>query len=204
MKTKEKIIKESLPLFNNNTFESTGTRLIAEKADILEGSLWYHFNSKNDIVKVHIKNFLEFYNERKIHLESQNPKQIILGLLSIYEIIWDYRYLIRDSFEQISFDNPKLYKQLVDLNSEIDDWVMKTIIHARNLEILVMNENDIDSIVEISLIIGRHWLDYSMKKYPSKSNLSLRKKGINLLIKTFYPYLSKDSKDIVDSIYEQD
>lgn len=87
---------------------------------------------------------------------------------------------------------------------EIDDWVMKTIIHARNLEILVMNENDIDSIVEISLIIGRHWLDYSMKKYPSKSNLYLRKKGINLLIKTFYPYLSKDSKDIVDSIYEQD
>ena len=92
----------------------------------------------------------------------------------------------------------------MDLNSEIDDWVMKTIIHARNLEILVMNENDIDSIVEISLIIGRHWLDYSMKKYPSKSNLYLRKKGINLLIKTFYPYLSKDSKDIVDSIYEQD
>ena len=81
---------------------------------------------------------------------------------------------------------------------------MKTIIHARNLEILVMNENDIDSIVEISLIIGRHWLDYSMKEYPSKSNLYLRKKGINLLIKTFYPYLSKDSKDIVDSIYEQD
>ena len=81
---------------------------------------------------------------------------------------------------------------------------MKTIIHARNLEILVMNENDIDSIVEISLIIGRHWLDYSMKKYPSKSNLYLRKKGINRLIKTFYPYLSKDSKDIVDSIYEQD
>ena len=92
----------------------------------------------------------------------------------------------------------------MDLNSEIDDWVMKTIIHARNLEILVMNENDIDSIVEISLIIGRHWLDYSMKKYPSKSNLYLRKKGINLLIKTFYPYLSKDSKEIVDSIYEQD
>ena len=81
---------------------------------------------------------------------------------------------------------------------------MKTIIHARNLEILVMNENDIDSIVEISLIIGRHWLDYSMKKYPSKSNLYLRKKGINRLIKTFYPYLSKDSKDIVDYIYEQD
>ena len=43
-----------------------------------------------------------------------------------------------------------------------------------------------------------------MKKYPSKSNLYLRKKGINLLIKTLYPYLSNDSREIVDSIYESD
>ena len=104
MKTKEIIVQVSLSLFNENTFELSTTNLIAKKSDVLEGSLWYHFNSKNDIVKVHIKNFLEFYNERKIHSESQNPKQIILGLLSIYEIIWDYRYLIRDSFEQISID----------------------------------------------------------------------------------------------------
>jgi hypothetical protein len=42
------------------------------------------------------------------------------------------------------------------------------------------------------------------KKYPSKSNLYLRKKGINLLIKSFYPYLSNESKEIMDSIYESD
>jgi len=46
MKTKEKIVQESLSLFNENTFELSTTNLIAKKSDILEGSLWYHFNSK--------------------------------------------------------------------------------------------------------------------------------------------------------------
>ena len=204
MKTKEKIIQESLSLFNDNTFELSTTSLIAKKSDILEGSLWYHFNSKSDLVSVHTELFLDSFKKQRIHSESNDPKDLILGLFSIYEVLWDYRYLMRDSFEQFSKDNSELYKRLVDINLEIDEWAKKTIIHARNLGVLILDDNDVDSVVEISLIIGRHWLDYSMKKYPSKSNLYLRKKGINLLIKSFYPYLSNESKEIMDSIYESD
>ncbi len=204
MKTKEKIIQESLSLFNDNTFELSTTSLIAKKSDVLEGSLWYHFNSKNDLVSVHTELFLDSFKKQRIHSESNDPKDLILGLFSIYEVLWDYRYLMRDSFEQFSKDNSELYKRLVDINLEIDEWAKKTIIHARNLGVLILDDNDVDSVVEISLIIGRHWLDYSMKKYPSKSNLYLRKKGINLLIKSFYPYLSNESKEIMDSIYESD
>ena len=204
MKTKEKIIQESLSLFNDNTFELSTTSLIAKKSDILEGSLWYHFNSKNDLVSVHAELFLDYFKKQRIHSESNDHKDLILGLFSIYEVLWDYRYLMRDSFEQFSRDNSELYKRLIDINLEIDEWAKQTIIHARNLGVLIIKDGDIDSVVEISLIIGRHWLDYSMKKYPSKSNPYLRKKGINLLIKTLYPYLGKESREVVDSIYESD
>jgi hypothetical protein len=34
-----------------------------------------------------------------------------------------------------------------------------TIMHARDLGVLHIKDGDIDSIGEISLIIGRHWLD---------------------------------------------
>jgi len=202
MKTREKIVQESLALFNENTFELSTTNLIAKKSDVLEGSLWYHFNSKNDLVSAHVEQFLQSFNKQRVYSENNEPKDLILGLFSIYEVLWDYRYLMRDSFEQLSNDNPKLYKQLVDINSEIDSWAKKTIIHARDLGVLILQDDDIDTVVEISLIIGRHWLDYSMKKYPTKSNLYLRKKGINLLIKSFYPYLSENSKAIMDLIYE--
>ena len=202
MKTKEKIVQESLFLFNENTFELSTTNLIAKKSDVLEGSLWYHFNSKQDLVSVHTELFLDSFDKKRVHSEKNDPKELILGLFSIYEVLWDYRYLMRDSFEQFSNDNPKLYKQIVDINSEIDVWAKEAIIPAKDLGVLIIQDEDIDSVVEISLIIGRHWLDYSMKKYPSKSNLYLRKKGINLLIKTLYPYLSNESREMVDSIYE--
>lgn len=202
MKTREKIVQESLALFNENTFELSTTNLIAKKSDVLEGSLWYHFNSKNDLVSAHVDRFLQSFNKQRVHSEGNDPKDLILGLFSIYEVLWDYRYLMRDSFEHLSNDSPKLHNQIIDINSEIDSWAKKTIIYARDLGVLVLQDDDIDTVVEISLIIGRHWLDYSMKKYPSKSNLYLRKKGINLLIKSFYPYLSESSKAIMDLIYE--
>ena len=204
MKTKEIIVQVSLSLFNENTFELSTTNLIAKKSDILEGSLWYHFNSKQDLASVHTELFLDSFNKKRIHSEKNDPKELILGLFSIYEVLWDYRYIMRDSFEQFSTDNPILYKQINDINSGIDVWAKETIIHAKYLGVLIIQDEDIDSLAEISLIIGRHWLDYSMKKYPSKSNLFLRKKGINLLIKTFYPYLSEDAQTIMDSIYESD
>ncbi len=204
MKTKEKIVHDSLNLFNKNTFEKSTTNLIAKNSEVLEGSLWYHFNSKQDLVSVHTDLFLDSFNRERVHSKKNNSKELILSLFSIYEVLWDYRYLMRDSFELFSIDNPKLYKKIIDINCEIDVWAKEAIIHAKNIRVLIIQNEDIESLVEISLIIGRHWLDYSMKKYPFKSDLYLRKKGINLLIKTLYPYLSGDSKIIMDSIYESD
>ena len=108
MKTKEKIIQESLSLFNENTFELSTTNLIAKKSGVLDGSLWYHFNSKFDLVSVHTELFLDSFNKQKIYSEKDAPQDLIQGIFSIYEVLWDYRYLMRDSFEQIAGVNTSL------------------------------------------------------------------------------------------------
>lgn len=202
MKTKEKIVRESLKLFNNNTFELSTTSLIAGKSDILEGSLWYHFNSKSDIVSVHLETFTDLYNEHKKLTTKDNPTIFIQGLFAIYGIIWDYRYLFRDSFEKILEKNLNLSEKIIYVNSSIDQWVQESIMHAQSIGIIIIDKVDIENIVEISLIIGRCWFDFSKKRYPDKSELFLKKKGINLLVKSFYPYLTEKSKELIDSIYE--
>ena len=202
MSTKQKILEESLRLFNKNSIELSTTNLIANESNVLEGSLWYHFNSKLDIVSNHLDVFLDLYSSKKKHAKENEPAKLIQGLFSMYEVVWDYRYLFRDSFEQTLNKNPDLYKRIIDTNISIDDWVRESVVHSKNIGILIIEEVDIEDIVEILLIIGRYWLDFSIKKYPSKSDTYLRKKGINLLIKSFYPYLSEDSKKIMDSIHE--
>jgi len=202
MKTKEKIIKESLKLFNENSFEISTTNLIAKKSNILEGSLWYHFNSKLDIVSTHLDIFIDLYNSKKKYTETDSHAVFIQGLFSAYEVIWDYRYLFRDSFDKIAGINPILLKKINGINKSIDQWLVKSVIHARDIGILIIDESDIENIVEISLIIGRYWFDFSKKRYSTESNEYLRNKGINLLIKSFYPYLSDVSKDLIGSIFE--
>ena len=65
MRTKEIVIKKSLSLFNKNTYELSTTNSIAKESEILEGSLWYHFNTKLDIVSTHLNIFLDSYNSKK-------------------------------------------------------------------------------------------------------------------------------------------
>ena len=185
-----------------NTFELSTTNSIAKESEILEGSLWYHFNTKLDIVSTHLNIFLDSYNSKKNHTATDSHLLYIQGLFSVYEDIWNYRYLFRDSFEKIAGKSPNLYLRIIEINRSIDQWLEKSVIHAKEIGILKIDDSDIENIVEISLIIGRYWFDFSKKRYSNESDDYLRKKGLNLLIKSFYPYLSANSKDLINSIYK--
>ena len=45
-KTRDLILESSLVLFNDLGFNNVTTSSIANKTGILEGTLWYHFNTK--------------------------------------------------------------------------------------------------------------------------------------------------------------
>ena len=84
----------------------------------------------------------------------------------------------------------------------LDELVEDVLKYSVEIKIIAVDNKELNEIGELILIIGKHWLDYSRKKYPDDSNYLLQKKGINLLIKVLYPYLTNDSKEIMDSIYE--
>ena len=54
-KTRDKLLETSLVLFNERGFGAVTTASIAEKSGVLEGSLWYHFRTKKDILVAHIE-----------------------------------------------------------------------------------------------------------------------------------------------------
>lgn len=197
MKTKDRIIKESLLLFNESTFETTTTSLIAKKSQVLEGSLWYHFPSKKDLLVVHMEDFLTSFLAHTKYTQAAKANDIIQGLIGAYGVIWNYRYLFRDSFDKVLKKHEALAKKVADLNDHIDDWIKDTLLHSKNVGILEGSEEDVADLCEIVLMIGRHWFDYSSKRYPKKSNQYLQKRGINLLIKVIYAYLSPESKVLI-------
>ena len=98
-KTKGTILQESLLLFNEQTFNQTTTANIAKSSDVLEGSLWYHFKSKKDLLVAHIELFESSFKTNIENLKVGNKEVVIQKLFSIYGFVWDFRYIFRDSFE---------------------------------------------------------------------------------------------------------
>ena len=201
-KTKGKILQESLLLFNEQTFNQTTTANIAKSSDVLEGSLWYHFKSKKDLLVEHIKLFQSSFETNIENLKVGDKKIVIQKLLSIYGFVWDFRYIFRDSFDSYEKDDKRLADLIKKTNALLDELIEDVLKYSVEIKIIEVDSNDLDEIGELVLIIGKHWSDYSRKKYPEDSDHLLQKKGINLLIKVLYPYLTKDSKEIMDSIYE--
>ncbi len=201
-KTKGRILQESLLLFNDQTFNLTTTAKIAKSSNVLEGSLWYHFNSKKDLLIEHLNLFSSSLKTSLKNLKDGDKKRVIEKLLSVYGILWDFRYIFRDSFEPYEKKDEKLSKLLKQTNTLLDEFVDDVLEYSNEIKIIEIDKNDLNEISELVLIVGKHWLDYSKKKYPEESNQLLKKRGVNLLIKVLYPYLNLESKKIIDSIYE--
>ena len=90
--TKDVLLKKSLELFNKKGFSAVTTSSLASASDVLEGTLWYHFKSKKNLVESHIdlfdKNFKdEIDTNHKINIETlgQDETKAMLALVTLIE-----------------------------------------------------------------------------------------------------------------------
>ena len=202
-KTKDKILISSLVLFNEDGFNNVTTASIAKHTGILEGSLWYHFNSKKDIVSMHIKLLEKVFNSVNKQLNSKEFEIIISEFFQSYNIIWDFRYLLRDNFQKTFKGDESILKSIREINNYLDKWAENRILHSFDSGLIKINSKEIENLSEIILVIGRYWLDFSMKKYPSVNINSLRLKGLKHIITILNPYLNSRGIPIIKNMLKQ-
>ena len=195
-KTYDKIVKESLILFNDAGFNSVTTAYISKKCDILEGTLWYHFNSKKNILNAHIDLFKKMFLEQIKNINYDKIENVFQTSLNIYSLIWDFQYIFREHFESISIDNDIL-KKIDEINNYVENFTEELITKSHN-HFLKLKKDALNRLIDTILLIGRYWLHFSKKKYPKSSNENLRKKGTKLIFKSLYPFLNKGGKEKMD------
>ena len=86
-KTRDQILATSLILFNQRGFGAVTTASIAEQADVLEGTLWYHFRSKKDILAAHMELLQTVFAEENTSADSSDAEVIIDGIFRSYDVI---------------------------------------------------------------------------------------------------------------------
>lgn len=198
-KTRDQILATSLVLFNQRGFGAVTTASIAEQTGVLEGTLWYHFRSKKDILAAHMELLQSVFSQENTEADSSDAVVIIEGIFRSYDVIWDFRYLLRDDFNTLlKAEDAELVKVLA-LNEFLDGWTEGRMLHAAKSGLLDFGQADPEAVSEIILVLGRYWMDFSHKKYPEAVGSALRYKGISHIFTVLKPYLSKAAKELVSA-----
>jgi len=98
MKTKERIILESLELFNAQGERNVSTNHIAAHLNMSPGNLYYHFRNKSEIVYQIFKNY-ELMVDTYLRVPEGRAievKDLLMYLDSVFNGLWAYRFLHRD------------------------------------------------------------------------------------------------------------
>ena len=83
---REELVKIAGELFARQGYRATTVRDIADKADILSGSLFHHFDSKDGILDEIVSPFFDELVERSLAVESEglSPRETVEGLVTVY------------------------------------------------------------------------------------------------------------------------
>ncbi|MBK1897790.1 TetR/AcrR family transcriptional regulator [Chryseobacterium paridis] len=128
-KVKDRIIRVASDLFYKQGFNSTGINQIIAEADIAIGSLYNHFSSKNELLKVYlIKEELKWFDGFEKH-----SSKLIKAKDKIFTLV-DYRKELQNSSGFSGCHFIKINAELGDSNPVISEFVMK---HKEKQKIMI-------------------------------------------------------------------
>lgn len=102
-RTAERILEVTLELFNRFGEPNVSTTLISSELGISPGNLYYHYPAKDELINT----LFERYERSLVELLNssdgvRNVEDAWFFLHSLFEIIWDYRFLYRDLNDLLS------------------------------------------------------------------------------------------------------
>ena len=203
-KTRDTILESSLIMFNERGFNGVTTSSIADTTGILEGSLWYHFNTKKDILSAHIQLLEQVFLSKNQNIDFKKFDTIIQDIFKCYNLIWDFRYILRDNFQNLLKDDQNVMDLVTQINNNIDTWVENRIRHSNNVGLLKIPQEEIENLSEVILVLGRYWLDFSEKKYPDVDKKYLRLKGLSHIFLVLIPYINHEAIPMINNMLKHD
>ena len=102
-RTAERILEVTLALFNRFGEPNVSTTLISNELNISPGNLYYHYPAKDELINALFDRFEHSLNELLgAGDEVRNIEDAWFFLHTLFELIWQYRFLYRDLNDLLS------------------------------------------------------------------------------------------------------
>lgn len=198
-RTAERILEVTLELFNRFGEPNVSTTLISAELGISPGNLYYHYPAKDELINSLYDRYERALNE--LLNASDNVRDVEdawFFLHSLFELIWQYRFLYRDLNDLLS-KNRRLETHF--------QWVLKN--KTRSIKALLDSLNrtgamridarEIDATATSMVVVLTYWLSFEYVRDPRNalepgSAQSALLRGAHHVLSLLTPYLEESQR----------
>jgi AcrR family transcriptional regulator len=206
LKTRERIVQNSLELFNQLGERSVSTNHIAAHMEISPGNLYYHFANKQEIIAVL---FSEYENLVDSFLRPPQGRMATVAdkryyLMELLAAMWNYRFLHRD------------LEHLLDSDAELAEryrrFSQRCLIQGQAIYrgfveagILKMDAIQIESLTLNAWIILTSWVRFLCTTRENSAHLSEEaiKRGVYQVLVLELSYMTEQARTAIDALCEE-
>ena len=196
MKTKDKIIKTAIKLFNMQGTKAISTNHIAKEMGISPGNLYYHFRSKNDIIRSISNNFSsEIGTVFHIQLDTISDFGDNLKTLfnRFFRIQQSYQFLFLEGVH-LTKQDPILLDNYTKLRSMIKKGYHQLLYNLVKIKIMKKQSlHIINDLLDAQWIIIWYWINHTVLDRKTYNDIQI-KKGIKLSFSIINPQLTSIGK----------
>jgi len=213
-RTRERILRTSLDLFNTYGEAHVTTGHVADELNISPGNLYYHFRNKEEIIQILFREFegrIDVAPQLEAQMQSDGiidvgaaMEDLWLYLHLVFEAIWDYRFLYRNLDDLLSRD-PKLkahFNRIVDHKRSTVTALCGALVASKAMK---AKPEEIKALTENILVVATYWLNFQhiAQRQVFRADLGEREdlgRGVFQVMALVGPYLVGPAREHIDHL----
>ena len=206
VKTRDRIVAESLELFNAQGERNVTTNHIAAHLGMSPGNLYYHFRNKQAIIA---ELFAEYEGRVDAFLRLPEGRALTVAdktfyLEALLAAMWHYRFLHRDLEHLLESDLElaERYRAFAHRCMQAATEIYQGFVAA---DVLAMDDQQIEALTLNSWIILTSWVRFlcTIRNNPGDLNEQLMRRGVYQILALESGYVTVSARPAVKALLQR-
>src|SRR5450830_1721363 len=198
-RTAERILEVTLALFNRFVEPNVSTTLISAELGISPGNLYYHYPAKDELINVLFDRFERALNDLLAASDDvRNVEDAWFFLHTLFELIWQYRFLYRDLNDLLS-KNRRLETHFQSVLKNKTLAVKALLDGMRRAGAVHIDSREVETTATSMVVVLTYWLSFEYVRDPRKAlepenAQSALLRGAQHVLNLLVPYLGQGQR----------
>lgn len=198
-RTAERILEVTLELFNRFGEPNVSTTLISAELRISPGNLYYHYPAKDELINSLFERYERTLGELLAAAGSvRNVEDAWFFMHSLFELIWQYRFLYRDLNDLLS-KNRMLETHFQTVLADKSRAVRGLLTGMERAGALHIDAREAGPTATSMVVVLTYWLSFEYVRDPRRalepeSAQAALLRGAHHVLNLLMPYLQADQR----------